>query len=127
MGGDVHDILLDARKEVFDTLRPLFFDTATELILLKQSATANAFDEIEILYDSWWFKYSAYRQNFLLEIAKDDPNGINLSIQEATHVSIDGDVYVIRAADTLPPKGTDVTWKIYCDRFPERSQYKSLY
>ena len=121
MGGDVHDILLDARKEVFDTLRPLFFDTATELILLKQSATANAFDEIEIVYDSWWFK------NFLLEIAKDDPNGINLSIQEATHVSIDGDVYVIRAADTLPPKGTDVTWKIYCDRFPERSQYKSLY
>ena len=119
--------LIRSRKKVFDKLRKKFFPTTTEVILLKQSATANAFDEIEILYDSWWFKYSAYRQNFPLEIAKDDPNGINLSIQEATHVSIDGDVYVIRAADTLPPKGTDVTWKIYCDRFPERSQYKSLY
>jgi hypothetical protein len=124
---DVHATLLDARKKVFDTLRTLFFDTNTELQLLKQSTSTNQFETIEILYDSWWFEYSAFRQNFLLEIAKDDPDSINLSVQEATHVSIDGDIYVIRTADTLPPKGMDVTWKIFCDRFTERSQFKSLY
>lgn len=125
--GAAHDALLTGRKKVFDTLRSTFFDTNTEVVLLKQSATTNAFDTIEILYDSWWFEYSAFRQNFLLEIAKDDPDSINLSAQEATHVSVDGDIYVIRTADTLPPKGMDVTWKIFCDRFTERSQFKSLY
>jgi phosphoglucomutase len=119
--------LIKSRKKVFDKLRKKFFPNTTEVILLKQSATANQFDQIEILYDSWWFVYSQYRQNFLLEIAKDDPDSINLSMAEATHISIDGDVYVIRTGDTLRPKGTDATWKIYCDRFPERSQFKSLY
>src|SRR4051812_27642410 len=127
MGGDVHDILLDARKEVFDTLRPLFFDTNTELQLLKPSATLNEFEVIEIVYDSWWFKYSTFRQNFLLEIAKDDPDSKNLSVTKATHISIDGDIYVIRTADTLPPKGMDVTWKLFCEKSFQRSQTRPLY
>lgn len=123
---EVHDILLDARKTVFDTLTPLFFDNATELKLLKQSDATNVFDEITTLDDSWFFQYSEFRQNFLLQISRDDDD-LTEEIQEATHVQIDDDVYVIRTGDTLPPKGTDVTWKLFCERFAARSQFQSLY
>jgi hypothetical protein len=49
------------------------------------------------------------------------------AIAEATHVQVDDDYYVIRQGDTLPPKGTDVTWKLFCDRFSSRGQFSNLY
>lgn len=121
---EVHDILLDAEKVVNDTLRRLVFDA--EVTLLKVSATTNLFEEVETIANSWFFEYSRFRQNFLLEIARDDQT-LTDAMAEATHVRIDDDVYVIREADTLPPKGMDVSWKIFCDRFVERSQFGAIY
>jgi hypothetical protein len=83
----------------------------------------NVGDEIGAV---WFFEYSEFRQNFLLQIAADIASLTN-AIAEATHVQIDDDYYVIRQGDTLPPKGTDVTWKLFCDRFASRSQFSNLY
>lgn len=120
-----HDDIQEGLAEAFDALRDEFFDTATEVSLMKVSATTNAFELIEVIYDKWFFEYSDYRQNFKLEIA----TGWELedSIAEATHVQIDEDIYVIRNGDTIEPKGTDVTWKLFCDRFTQRGQFNPLY
>jgi hypothetical protein len=119
--------LIKSRKKVFDKLRKKSWPATTEIVLLKQSETTREFDQIEILYDSWKLDYEG-SQHIILEVAKDDPDGVNLSFEEATHLSVDGDVYVIRTGDTLRPKGIDrVTWKLFGDLFPERAQFKSLY
>ena len=121
---EVHEILQGAMQTVHDTLAPLFFDHA-EISLLKVSETANDFEVIETIDSSWFFEYSEFRQNFKLEIAKGDE--LTESMNVATHVKVDEDIYVIRQADTLPPKGTDVTWKLFCDRFVERAQFRAIY
>lgn len=120
-----HDDIQDGLAEAFDALREEFFDPLTEVSLLKVSATDRTFETVEIISTQWFFEYSEYRQNFKLEIAM----GFELtdSIAEATHVKIDDDVYTIRNGDTLEPKGTDVTWKLFCDRFTKRDQISPLY
>ncbi len=125
MGAEGADILLEARREVFDTLRPLFFGSDITITLLKPSETAREFDEIEFLIDKWFFEYSNFRKNFLLEIADDGPD-IAAALAEATHVAIGDEVYVIEDGDPTPPLGTDVTWKVFCNRYTRRSQYAAL-
>ncbi len=100
-------------------------EESTVVLLLKQSETVRDFDTVYQLNGRWFFEYSNFRKDFLLEIAEDD--SITDAVNEATHVQIDDDVYVIRQGDTTPPKGTDVTWKIYCEKFAKRSQYSALY
>ncbi len=100
-------------------------EESTDVMLLKQSETVRDFDTVYQLSGKWFFEYSNFRKDFLLEIAEDD--SITDAVNEATHVQIDDDVYVIRQGDTTPPKGTDVTWKIYCEQFAKRSQYSALY
>lgn len=121
---EAHDILLDAEKIVNDTLRQLFFDS--ELILLKSSPTTNTFSDVMTISDSWWGEYGGDRQTFNLVIAIDD-EVMTDAIAEATHVKVDDDIYVIRNADTLPPKGMDTSWKVFCDRFTASSQFSPLY
>ena len=120
-----HDDIQDGLAEAFDALRDEFFDGFTEPILLKTSSTTNTFEEVETISSKWFFEYSDFRQNFKLEIAE----GWELSdsIAEATHVQIDDDIYVIRNGDTVEPKGTDVTWKLFCDKFTKRGQFTALY
>jgi hypothetical protein len=93
--------------------------------LLKPSITANEYEELLEINAGWFFEYSAFRKNFLLEIALDDM--ISPEILEATHVQIADDYYVIAQGDTTPPKGTDVTWKLYCEKFTRRGQYTDVY
>jgi len=120
-----HTDIQEGLAEAFDALRDEFFDPLTEVSLMKVSATTNTFETVEVISTKWFFEYSEYRQNFKLEIAM----GWELadSVAEATHVQVDDDVYVIRNGDTLEPKGTDVTWKLFCDRFTQRGQFSPLY
>ena len=123
---EVSDILMRARQTVYDTLRPLFFEKDTQLEFLKSADATRNFETVDSLTGGWWLKYDNYRQTFLLEVA--GPTLWMQTVMEtATHVKIDDDVYVISRKDTLPPKGTDVTWKIFCQRFTERAQFGAIY
>lgn len=99
--------------------------SATTLTLMKASGVYDEFDEVLELDGKWFFEYSNFRKNFLLEIA-DDTDALTTAIGEATHIKVDDDIYVINSGDTTGPKGTDVTWKIYCDLFERRSRYSTL-
>lgn len=120
-----HDDIQEGLGEAFDVLASEFFDVFTDVTLLKQSPTTNAFVDIETISGKWFFEYSTFRQNFLLQVAM----GFELedSVAEATHVRIENDVYVIRQADTVMPRGADVTWKFFCDKFNARAQFANLY
>lgn len=115
--------------EAFEALGAEFFENVM-VTLCKSSTSANEFVDVLNIGDEigpvWIFEYSEFRQNFLLQIAADDAALTN-AIAEATHVQVDNDYYVIRNGDTLPPKGTDPTWKLFCDRFTKRDQISPLY
>jgi hypothetical protein len=95
------------------------------VVLLKASGTEKEFEDVLEFSSDWFLEYSEFRQAFRLQIARDE--SIAGSIAVATHVRVGDDVYVIRNADTVPPKGADVTWKLFCDRFAQREQFRSLY
>lgn len=110
----------------FDKVRTRLFGDVSEVLLLKDSPDSErAWETVATIDKAWFFGYDKFRRAFLIEIAAD---GLNLTewMAEATHVQIDEDVYEIARADTLPPKGTDVTWKIYCDRTARRGIYRGL-
>jgi len=123
---DAHDAILDGRQTVFDTLTELFYPAGTTVTLQVQTPNANTFTDLLSVTQYWWLKYLSYRQQFRLEIASED-SAVTTAMLTATHVKINSDIYVIVQADTLAPKGPDVTWKIYCERFNKRSQFGSLY
>ena len=119
------DIIAKAGR-AFDKVRRRLFDTNTEVLLLKPSPDANRdFEVVHQISTKWFFEYSEFRQNFLLEVALGDE--LTDPMNEATHIQVDDDVFVISKQDTLVPKGTDVTWKVYCTRFAKREHYSSVY
>jgi hypothetical protein len=123
----VADILMEARAIVYNTLRPLFFDTGTSVEFLKPTTNADrAFDLVDVLFTGWFLKYNNFRKEFLLEVAGPEDWMQNV-METSTHIKVDDDIYVIRRSDTLPPKGVDVTWKIYCERFTTRAQFGTIY
>jgi hypothetical protein len=122
------DALLEGAITVNDALKELFFETGTIVEFLKAGNTEE-FLTVDTRSSGWWLEYSNFRKNFLLEVAEaDDAEAIPMSdiALEATHIRIDEDIYVINRRDTTAPKGTDVTWKIFCDRFTKRSNYTAL-
>lgn len=123
-----HEALLTGAKVVNDTLREVFFDTdATVVSLLKPSATDREFTTIVELSEGWFFEFDDYRKQFVLEIASTDET-LEENVAEATHVDVAGHgVFVIVRGDVTPPAGTDVTWKIGCEKFPARGQFRALY
>lgn len=124
--------LLNSRKKVFDKLTGVFYPAGTEMNLLSQAANSannRTWNTLLSVSSSWWFEYQEYRQQFKLEIA-DDSQDLKDAMAQATHIQIGNDdqlIYVIVTADTVPPLGVDVTWKIYCERFSKRGQFKSFY
>lgn len=120
-----HDDLLEGYAEALDTLATEFMPEQ-EVWLMKTSTTDNEFEEVLWVEQKRFFEYQAYRQQFRLEIADPDHDLDELMI-EVTHVRVDDDVYVIAQADTLQPKGIDVTWKLFCERFTKRGQFASIY
>ena len=125
-GGEVTQILMDARKTVFDELKQLFFESGLEVEFLKADASGLDFETVDELAASWWLRYDNYRRQFLLEVAE-GPNWMQGTVKDATHVRIGEDVYTIVRSDMLPPNGTDVTWKIYCERSFQRGHTRPLY
>lgn len=126
---DVGKQLTAAMGKVNDALNRVFLGGTTSAVLLKASATLDAFEEIVELDSGWFFEYSETRQQFKLRVAKDaDDVTFTAEVQQATHVRINDDVYVINQADTLPPLGTSPEWSIFCTRFTEPGrQFRSLY
>lgn len=94
--------------------------------LCKADQASRAFDDVLVLDKKWFFEYKSFRQQFLLEISLDNQE-LTDAMAAATHVKIDEDYYIIVLADTIPPKGVDVTWKIYCERFVRKAQRAPLF
>lgn len=105
----------------FNVLSRQFLSGVT-ITLCKVSETVDEFETVLEIEDNRFFEYSKFRKNFLLEVA-DDSAPLTAAMIEATHVKVDDDYYVIREGDTVPPKSTDPTWKIYCDLFDTGGQY----
>lgn len=120
-----HDALLTGFGVVNSTLRGLFFPETMVLTLLKPSETTNSFDAVLELGTESIFEYSAFRQQFRLEIARDDAE-ITAAVTNATHVAVDDEIYSIVTPDTVAPLGFDVTWKLFCERFASASQFQVL-
>ncbi len=116
--------LREGLAEAYDTLASEFQYGAV-VKLLKPSTTANEFAEIRTVTDKRFFEYSNFRKNTLLEIA-DTSSQLTDDIQNATHVSIDDVVYVIKTADTLEPSGTNPVWQLFLDLYERRDGYVPL-
>lgn len=110
-----HNALRKGLGVAYNVLSRQFLPDAV-ITLLKASQTYGEYDDVLEIESKRFFEYSNFRQNFLLEIA-DTSSTLTDAIAQATHVRIDDDIYIINQGDTTAPKGTDVTWKLYCDRF----------
>jgi hypothetical protein len=117
-----HDALLEGIAIANDTLRGVFMPEDLVMTLLRADADANLYETVLTLEDGWFFEYSATRQAFRFEIARDDA-AITEAMGLATHIAVHNDVYRIADGDTLPPIGTDVTWKIFAERFDTADAY----
>jgi hypothetical protein len=120
-----HDALLEGIGIANDTLRDVFMPTYLVVTLLQPSETANEFLPVLELEDKWFFEYSAFRQQFLFKIARDDEL-LTQAIGEATHIALDNEIYVIAQGDTVPPMGIDVEWKLFCTRFHGQDNYSVM-
>lgn len=125
-GAAAHNALIRGIGVAHDVLRNVFFDSSTVVLLLKPSTDeTREFDVVWQIEDKWFFEYQAYREAFRLEVA-DSSLELTNAFNDATHIQIDDDVYEIAKSDTLEPKGTDVTWKLYCTRYAVRANYAGL-
>lgn len=120
-----HDALQKGIGIALDVLHKEFMPNVSAA-LCKSNQTERGFEDVLILTEKWFFEYKSFRQRFLLEIS-DDNEMLTAAIAQATHVLIDDDYYVIVTKDTIPPKGVDVTWKIYCERFVRKAQRAPLF
>lgn len=125
MGGEAHEALAEGIGFAHDALADVFFGPQTVVLFLKPATDeSREFDTIYEAASKWFFEYSDFRHAFILELAAGSE--ITSVVTAATHIQIDDDVYEISQADTLEPKGTDVTWKLFCTRYAKRTNYAGL-
>lgn len=120
-----HDALLKGIAKAHNALRRVFINEDTVVTLLRASSTARQYESLLEVEKDWFFEYSTFRQQFRFEIARDDAEITN-AITNATHLAVGPNVYRIAGGDTLPPNGTDVTWKLFCERFETGNQFSIL-
>lgn len=120
------DKIIKARAKEYNALRKVYFPPGSVLILQKQSETENEFDNLDYLSSDWYLKYSEFRQQFRLMIARNNYD-FTETIKQTTHVSINDDVYVIKNADTITPAGENPVWQLFCERFFNKSQFSNIY
>lgn len=120
----VRDDIQAAIGEVFNTLRDdVFFESTDTLELIKASDTADEFDQVIELTD-WFFEKDA-QGNINVRIAKSFED-LTDSVEVATHVRHNNDVYVISRGDIKPPVGNRVFWEMFCERYPRQAQYSDF-
>jgi hypothetical protein len=125
MGGNAD--LIAKVGAAYDRARGRFFETGTEVEFLKSiTGAARDFETVDTLAAKWWLEYDAYRKQFTLEVAEDG-SFMTDTMAAATHVRIGSAVYVISQGDTIPPSGTSVTWRIFCEKTFQRGQTRPLY
>jgi hypothetical protein len=119
------------RSELTSEVGDIFTEISAELegeqtlTLLRAADDYDEFAELLSLNGKWFFEYSNFRRNFLLEIA-DESEELTRAIKAATHVRIGNEYYAIAEGDPTPPNMTDATWKIYCDRYERAGQYRDV-
>jgi hypothetical protein len=114
--------------KVFDVLRSdVFLDRTDTLTLLTASTSANEFDEFFEIESKWFYEYEdELRKSLILRIA-DSSDDLTTTMETATHIRINEDVYAIRRGDTLPPKGTSFMWTIFADRRASKGNFVELW
>lgn len=115
------DDLRDGMGEAFDALSSEF-QNGVVVKLCKVDPANDEFDDVLTIDDKRFFEYSAFRKQFILEIADNDA-AITTAMDTATHVKIDSVYYVIAQGDTLPPSGVNPVWTIACELYEPRTQY----
>jgi len=118
--------LIKAKQLENNALRKVYFPENSYLKMLKPSVTAREFEVLETYYFNWYLKYSDFRQSFVLTLAIDEPFS-NDKLPEATHLSINEEVYVITQGETMHPIGETPFWAFFCERFAGQNQYTALY
>jgi hypothetical protein len=133
--GDGFEAVRDGVHIAFDELKDLFFDTTTTADFLVSNTAGDDFDIVDFLESGWFLKYDAFRDRFQLEVAGVDADDITVpaslqwmqnTLGQATHVRVDDDIYVISKRDLIPPKGVNVTWKIFGTRLTKRGQFSPI-
>jgi hypothetical protein len=119
--------LIDKVARAYDKVRVKFFPDTLLLTLIQPDADTDAYTPLLDLSSGWFFEYDRFRQTFRFEIARDDDT-LTEAMQAATHLAVtrggEGtDIYAIADGDTVPPLGTDVTWKLYCTRFESADRF----
>lgn len=97
--------------KVFNALSKQFLYNV-QVKLLKVNQTTDEYDTIFDIQEKRFLEYTNNRKNLMLEIAE-DYEALTDTVDEATHIQVDDDIYVILVGDTIPPKSTDVTWKLF--------------
>ena len=120
------DKIIAAKAKEFNALRKVYFPADSLLQLLKVSETTDDFEEIDALSTDWYLKYSEFRRTFRLSIARNSDD-FTAKIVQATHVSVNDDIYIVKQADTLKPQGELPVWQLFCDRFFQQNQFSNLY
>lgn len=120
------DDIIAGRAEEFNALRETYFPPDSVLKLLKASETTDEFVEIAVLATDWYLTYSKFRQRFELSIARNSAD-FTAQMRETQYVAINGDVFTVVEADTVPPVGAEPVWKLACERFVRKTQFSSIY
>lgn len=110
----------------FTKVSKKFFEPGTEIEFLQINDATGNFNIVDSKAANWWLEYDSFRKQFLLQVV-DIEVVMKQTMETATHFRLDEDVYVIAAGDVTEPKASDVTWKIYCEKFVARSQFRPLY
>lgn len=119
------DDLREGLAEAYNVLADEFLDGVT-VALCKASGTSDAFTSLYTVSTARFFEYSNFRKNLLLEIAS-TAAALTTAMDDATHLSISGEYWVINKADTVAPTGTNPVWQIFAERFENRrTHYTNL-
>jgi len=122
MAASAHSAIQGAIGDVFDALRDdVFFDSSDVLKLVKATAGARTFTDVLTVSSKWLVTFDKSRQVMVLRIS-DTSSALTTAMATATHVSLNGTIYVIRQGDTTAPIGMSPFWTVLCDRFTSESQ-----
>lgn len=108
-----HDDIREGLAEAFNALSDEFMPKSV-VTLLKPSDTLAEYETIFDIQTNRFVEFTENRTKLLLEIAA-SYDDLTDTIAEATHIQVDDDIYLISVADTVVPKSTDVTWKLFGD------------